>query len=86
MFEYGGLNYVLIKYVVILFAVLGVLYTVYLFAITWYEVKHQQRHDMFICDKHGMLPKESVVNFGTYLGTSYEACSICYNQRLRGKS
>lgn len=63
------------------------LYFGWLAFVTWYETKHNaQRVDMFICDKHGMLPKASVLNLSTYLGTNYEMCPICYAKKLQSNS
>lgn len=67
-------------------ATIVLLYLAWVAFITWYETKHAKRVEMFICDFHGMLPKASVLNFGTYLGTNYEMCPICYQKKLQNNN
>lgn len=74
------------KVVIVIAAISILLYLGWLAFITWYETKHAKRVEMFICDYHGMLPKASVLNLSTYLGTNYEMCPICYRKRLQGHS
>jgi len=69
-------------YVAIVIVVLGICYLGWVAFASWYETKHAQRVEMFICDMHGMLPASAVMNLDTYMGTDYKMCPICYKKKF----
>jgi len=53
-------------------------YVGYIYLSAWFEVKALPRSEVFVCDKHGPMQRESCI---TFMGIPY--CSLCFHERMK---
>jgi hypothetical protein len=54
------------------------LYVGYVYLEAWFETKALPRSEVFVCDKHGPMQRESTISF---MDLPY--CSICFHERMK---
>src|ERR1035437_2445 len=53
-------------------------YVGYVYLEAWFETKALPRSEVFVCDKHGPMQRESTISF---MDIPY--CSICFHERMK---